>query len=466
MDKREVLADLRTKRREAQKEMRAILSKPKAEKRNLNAAEVAEFNRLETDLWAFDDRIDELDEQLRADNAAAPMQSKYAPRNSTNDRSSVSNTATRMPGYSRFQVSEAEIYRPDGGNSYFRDLFTSQHKGDGDAADRIRRNNARQYEKRAISTTNGAGGEFVPPAWLETQFVKLARPGRVIADRATYMPLPAGTDVINLPKVNTGTAEAVQGTQNSAVQQTDMTTTSVGSPVVTIAGGQTLSLQLVEQSPVAMDQVILSDLAADYAMKLDQQVIGGSGTGGAATGLLTLAGTTSVAWTQATPALGGAGGLYSKIAQAIQSIHTSRYLPPDAILMHPRRWAWITAQSDANGRPLIVPDASGPWNAAGVQAGEVVAEGYVGKILGLPVYVDANLPTNLGAGTNQDPIILARTSDLFLWESHIRAEAFPQTYAQNMSLFCRLYSYISFQAARYPQSIAIISGTGSVTPSF
>jgi hypothetical protein len=87
-------------------------------------------------------------------------------------------------------------------------------------------------------------------------------------------------------------------------------------------------------------------------------------------------------------------------------------------------------------------------------------------MLGLPVYVDATIPTNLGAGTNQDFIMVARMADLILWESNVRAEAFQQTYAQNLSVFVRLYNYFSFQAGRYPKSISLINGTGLTTPTF
>jgi len=59
-----------------------------------------------------------------------------------------------------------------------------------------------------------------------------------------------------------------------------------------------------------------------------------------------------------------------------------------------------------------------------------------------------------------------RKEDLWLWESSIRAEAFAQTYANNMSIFVRLYNYMSFQPARFPQSISVISGTGLITSTF
>jgi HK97 family phage major capsid protein len=420
------------------------------EKRKLTEDEQGRFDAAETEKRELDTRIAELDAQVRADDAASEVEKRYAP-------------AKAGEGVRN----EPAIYRSGpGGNSYFRDLHLARNKGNREATDRLARNDqGRAFELRTgtpLSTVNGTGGEFVPPLWLEEQFVKLARPGRITANLINNQPLPAGTDSINIPKVATGTAVGVQGTQNTGVTETDLTTTSISSGITTIAGGQTVSLQLMEQSPLNIDDIILGDLAAAYAVAYNTQVISGSGSGGNQTGILTLSGTNAVTYTNATPT---AALLYSAIANATQLVHTNRFLPPDAIVMHPRRWAWLTAQSDSAGRPLVLQAAGSPMNTLASQ-GEVTSQGYAGTMQGLPVYVDAVLPTNLGAGTNQDVVLVARTADLVQWESSVRAEAFQQTYANQMSVFVRLYNYMSFQPARFPKSISVIGGTGLVAPTF
>jgi HK97 family phage major capsid protein len=405
----------------------------------------AEFDKGEAEIRSLDDRVSELDAQVRADDAAADMAKRYAPK-----ASGVTVT------------SEPEIYRSGlNGQSYFRDMWNARQNGDASAMDRLQRNNkGRAAEQRALTTVNGAGGEFVPPLWLEKEFVRLARAGRITGNLVPTSALPAGTDSINVPKVSTGTAVAVQATQNTGVQQTDLTTTSISSTVTTIAGGQTVSLQLLEQSPLNVDDVILADLAAAYATQYNTLILSGSGSGGNPTGIFTLAGTNAVATNAATTA-----GMYAAVANAIQQVHTNRFLPPDTIIMHPRRWAALLAASDTTGRPLVTPSANAPMNALANQDG-VNSQGYVGTIQGLPVYVDALIPTNVGAGTNQDRIIVARMADLMAWEGNVKAEAFPQTYANQLSVFVRLYNYMSFQPARYPKSISVVDGTALVTPSF
>lgn len=445
MDKRAQISDLIAKRKASADSLAALVDKAKAEARSLTDAESADFDRGESEVREFDARISDLDAQIRADEAAAEMAKRYAP-------SGVKVT------------SEPEIYRSGyGGRSYFRDLHLARNKGDHQALDRLARHDrAVTAEQRALTTTDGAGGEFVPPTWLVDQFVRLARPGRVFANLCPSHPLPPGTDSISIPKITSGTAVAVQSTQNSAVQQTDLATNSVSSGITTVAGGQTVSLQLIEQSPLNVDDIVLGDLASAYAVSLNQLTLTGSGSAGQPMGALTLSGTNGVTFTSATPTV---AQFYSAIANGIQLIHTNRYLPPDTIVMHPRRWAWLLASADTAGRPLVVPAANSPMNAL-ANAGEVASQGYVGTIQGLPVYVDATLPTNLGAGTNQDTVIIGRMSDLILWESHVRAEAFPQTYANQLSVFIRLYNYMSFQPARFPKSLSVIGGTGLVAPSF
>lgn len=445
MTKRQMIADLIAKRSAARDEATKLVDTARSDnERSLTDDEKAKFDGFETDIRGLDERLAELDTQVRADDAAADMQKRYAP--------------------SVDSVVEPEIYRSGpGGNSYFRDLYSARNKGDRNATERLLRNDKARAQTRAISTTNGAGGEFVPPLWLEDQFLKLARPGRVTANLIPNMPLPAGTDSINIPKITTGTAVAPVTTQNTAITQTDLATSSISSSVTTIAGGQTISLQLLEQSPLNIDDVVLGDLAAAYAVQYNSLVLSGSGTAGQPTGLMTLSGTNVVAVDNTGLT---ASQLYAHVADAIQQVHTKRFLPPDTIVMHPRRWAWLVAQVDTTGRPLVTPRA-GAYNPLGA-ADNVASQGLVGEMQGLPVYVDALIPTNLAldTGTGEDAILVMRCADLIQWESHVRAEAFEQTYANQMSVFIRLYNYMSFQPGRYPASISKLTGSGLIAPIF
>jgi HK97 family phage major capsid protein len=448
--------DFVTEQRDAAKsEMDKITSTADMHKRSMSKAEKTDYEAWKTSFYLAESELMkiELEERTRAANGAA-----------------------LPPGAGQFggiHTSDASIYTPTGSVSYFGDLYRSR-TGDSEARERLARHTKQrqdafrsgaQGELRAISATTGAGGEFIPPLWLEDDYIAALRPARATADILTNLPLPEGTDLMNIPKIATGATTALQATQNTGISQTDITTSSIPATVFTIAGGQTFSNQLFEQSPVAgqMDKVILSDLMADYARQVGSLVINGTGTG-QPFGLLNVAGITSVTYTDATPAFMGPGKLYAKIGQGVQAVQTARYLSATAIVMHPRRWAWAAVQVDSSNRAVILPDDNGPLNASGIQVNGN-AQGIVGKMFGLPVVVDPNIPINLGAGTNQDPIIILKADDTWLYESSIRAEVFPQTYANTMSMFARVYNYMAM-ATRLGQSIAVINGTGLATPTF
>ena len=115
-------------------------------------------------------------------------------------------------------------------------------------------------EHRDLSRVDGSGGYAVPPAWLMNQYVELARPGRAFANLVQRQPLPGGTDSINIPKLLTGTSTAVQTADNQPVVQQDLTDTFINAPVRTISGQQAVAIQLIDQSPIAFDDVVFRDL--------------------------------------------------------------------------------------------------------------------------------------------------------------------------------------------------------------
>ena len=411
------------------------------------------IKRLDSDLARIDERIQELaDEAERGRSLSAGA-------------AAVKRAAARVES-----VREGRTYDQGNGRSYLQDLMRVQLQMDanGDSIERLRRHAqdvaeaAASPEYRDLSRTDGSGGYAVPPLWLMSQYIDLARAGRAYANLCNKEPLPPGTDSINIPKMSTGTAAAVQTADNAAVQETDLTDTSVQAPVRTIAGQQDVAVQLLDQSPISFDQIVFRDLVADYATKLDLQVISGSGSSGQVTGVRGTSGITTITYTDASPTV---AELYSKLADAVQRVHTSRFMPPTVIVMHPRRWAWFLAASDTAGRPLVVPQSGNPQNAVAT-LGAVAAEQVVGQMHGLPVVTDPSMPTTLGAGTNEDVVHVVRASDLLLFESGIRSRVLPDVGSGNLTVRLQVYGYLAFTAGRYPASVVEIGGSGLVSPSF
>ena len=106
-------------------------------------------------------------------------------------------------------------------------------------------------------------------------------------------------------------------------------------------------------------------------------------------------------------------------------------------------------------------------NAAAV--GVTGSQEVVGTIAGgLPVLVDANVPTNQGVSTNEDRVFVARVEDFALWEEGggvPRVFNFEQTQGPGI-IRLAVYGVSAFTGGRYPAGISMMTGTGLVAPSF
>ena len=448
----ELRAEAATKVGELKATRKAITDKAQAEERNdLSAEETAEFRTLSADISVAMDVIDDLDEQVRE----LEKEIERSGRQDERAKPIIKATVT--------DVKEARTYEKGNGKSYVQDLLARKFDvGDTEAEERLHRH---AVEARALNRTDGTGGYLVPPAWLMDRFIELARPGRVYANLVPTEALPPNTDSFNLPKISTGTSTAIQTADNAAIAEVDLADTSVRFDVKTIAGAQALSIQALEQSPLNFDEIIFRDLAADYATKLDLQVISGSNSGNQVKGVRNASGILTVTATDTGTQLSKVKTAYAKIADAVQQIHTNRYMAPEVIVMHPRRWAAFQAVFTSNDVPFGAASGSASLPQLGAFNG-VVPAGYVGQLHGLPVVTDPNLPTTLGAATNEDVIHVLRVSDLLLFESSIRTRTLEQTRADNLTILLQVYGFLAFSAERQPKGVCEIGGTALTAPSF
>lgn len=340
--------------------------------------------------------------------------------------------------------------------SFFADAFRAEFAKDGEAADRIERHMREvRVERRDITSTTLNG--LVPPLYLLDQAAELARAMRPFADVLPQYALPATGMSVIVTRVTTGTATAAQTSQNTAATETDMVTTDLTVPVITVQGQQDVSRQALERGAVT-DELIFRDLVADYATRLDALTINGSGSNGQHTGILNTAsvGTDSYAGTTV-------AAFYGSINAALARVASNRFAPASVIVMHPRRWHWLLSKADTAGRPFVVPAAPLASNPIGLgQTGY----GPVGTLAGLPVIVDANVPTNLGAATDQDRVIVTRLSDHALWEGPLMTFSFEQAVNPPATIRLAVAGYSAFTAGRYPASTSVVEGTGLVAPTY
>lgn len=518
-----VLEAARKTRSKKQEKLEALLVSATAEARALNADESGKFEALSADIGNLDKQIEMLEKEAKRAAKAAAAAASSAP---AAEERAADKPAEPAPAAVR---SEPMTYGPDGANSYYRDLaLMSAVKVDGnysgraaEAAERMKRhakevdvetrsmsaaerrtfeaNLARYngtYEQR-VNPNNllGQGGEFVPPLWLVGQFAPYKRPTRVAANRCVNMPLPGGIDVINIPKITLGSLTGVQQAQGGAVASRDVTTATVAAPVRTIAGQVDISLQLLEQSPIAMDGVLFADLQRDYDLQLDTQLLVGNGapsttgSNGQHLGVFAVQSTTVAAnslnslFASQIPASSTvffdgstSASQYRAVINGVNQIETLYFDAPSAIWVHPRRAnSWAYAADTTTGRPLFTPAKYGQYNQVGTNEGNPIPQGVAGELYGLPVVKNANIPTtcngftgnalNLTGGT-QDAIAILDESQLWLWEGSVKTRALPEILSGTLQIRFQLYAYSAFMPHRFPTAISVLSGAGLAAPAF
>jgi HK97 family phage major capsid protein len=439
-------------RRDAVKaEMDAVLEAVASEDRtDLTVEETEKVDALVEEARSLDTKIEKLKTQADADAKASEI------------RSSVASVATPRIGGTTV-TRESRTYSERSDSSFFKDAYNAQFKSDFTAQDRLARHmREEEIERRDVGTAQFEG--LVIPQYLIDLAAPLARAGRPFADFATNkMALPPSGMTLNISRMTTGSSTAVQVTQNDAVSETDVDDTLLTVNVRTIAGQQDLSRQAIERG-TGIDVFVAADLIKSWHTTLDSQILNGAGTAGTIKGLRASGGN-AITFTSTAPTV---GLLYPKLADAIQQIQTNSFTNPTHFIMHPRRLAFLLAAVDSTNRPLVVPAANGPMNAAGVGAGPSAYGNSGYQMMGLPIITDANVGTTYGTTTNQDEIYVVNAGESHLWEQPgspftLRYDA---TGAGNLTIKTVVYGYAAYTAERYPLAASIISGTGLSAPTF
>lgn len=339
---------------------------------------------------------------------------------------------------------EESIYRPDGQVSFFRDVIRA-HSGDSESRERLHRHS---MELRDVTAASGGAG-YIPPVYLSEYAAPKARAGGPLLAQLPKAPLPDAGMTVSVPRVTTGTSVAVQ-TENGSVSETDFVSSQLSTSVRTIAGQSDISVQFFERSFPGADVVIADDLARAYTTEFDRQLINGASASSEHTGLLNVGSIGSVTFTSSTPT---AGDYLSPIYKAIATVTSNYFQSPTHIVMHPRRAAFLAA-GQSTSTPIF--QQGGLMMASGEQD-----SGLVGTIAGLPVVVDANVPTNLGnPGTNQDAILVIHAPALRVMEGTPRFKVHESVGSGTLTVRLSYYGYSAFMSGRYPEAICAITGTG------
>lgn len=369
-----------------------------------------------------------------------------------------------------FEVTEPLTYRKDVRHSYFRDLVFAEREPS--AAARLQRHAAEMADvsvarqQRALNalagggieyrlspdTTQGNGGYFTVPLWINDMFATAPRPHRLLAALIkAQFPLPNGVASVNLPILTKGTivTPAVDDTPTASQAITD----SPGSSVVeTLIGEATVGVQLLEQSPAGahMDWAIFTDMAAAYDAQVENQLFNGLGAAyHQILGVLNIANTVGVPYTSGSPT---GSGLFALLGQALARVGNNRNLPPECWMMRSARWGWLASAEDTNGLPFGLPTF--------FLGDDDQSPDPFGGLIGLPIFANDTLPATQGTGANQDVVVALRPSDLILLEGSPVTNVYRDVLSGTLDVRLQMHNKVAAITNRYPSGISPITGTG------
>lgn len=452
------------RRKAAEAEVDAIIAKSNTERRDITDQELAlanerreamkplkaELEQVAADIDGLQQREAMLQDHIAAKAASATATARWAGMADSPEGVDTIRVKTEARTYSKASAAR--------GISFFADAYNARYNYDTQAEDRIRRHSSEVGVERRDITTSTFNG-LIPPQYLLEDFAPLARAGRPFANIVPNRPLPpTGMSLIST-KTTTGTATAVQTTQNSAATETNLVTTDITIPVVTITGQQDLSRQSIERGSRS-DTEVFQDLLSDYNTKLGAQWLRGAGSSGESKGIITAA-TQFQTWTGTTVA-----SFISKVLGAANDVNTGIFKPATVVVMTSRRWHWLLAASDTTGRPLAVSNA-----ALGINVTATGGTGYgvgVGVLVGpgIPVVVDEGIGAGFGVSTNEDRVIVTRLEELRGWEDNAMSFRFDETVGAPQTIRLAVFGYSAFNAERYVTGTSLITGTGLVAPTF
>lgn len=276
------------------------------------------------------------------------------------------------------------------------------------------------------------------PQFIADTFATAARGRSLLADSLPQAELPPGFVVpatfAQSEEVTTGAATAVQATENAAPTSSNPDGTETALKPATIAGQFTISRQLLERG-TDVDAYLARELGASLGLTREQQVVNGSGAAGQLTGLLNVTGALSVVYTDATPTQ---AELWGPIMQARGQVSTQSGEVPTLLACDPGRRSWLLAGLDSSSA-------------------------YAGLDPPLSVVESLGIPTNLGAGTNEDRVlVLARELLVLLTRPVLIEQAFNASFSpQSVTFWAWQFAAL---VARRTKAVGTISGTGLILP--
>jgi len=261
-----------------------------------------------------------------------------------------------------------ELWRSAG--EYLADYVIARGHDIGYGSDR-EYDRARQRLDRADQTT--ADNPGILPTPILGPVVTFVMRQRPFLQAITSRPMPGGGKTFSRPTVTQHTIAGPQSGEKVALPSQKMTITGLQVTKATYGGTLDISFQDRDWTDPAILQIVIDDLAGQYALQTDN----------AACAAFVTAVTGTVALADATVPAQWLGAIYSA-AEAVAASSANQL--PDTLFVSPDVWRALGLLSDTQGRPLF--PVLTPVNAYGQQD----ASTWAGNPFGLRLVVDGQFP--------------------------------------------------------------------------
>ncbi len=440
------LSNLQENRQSKTSLIDATLTRAADEARDITEIELANIQALKLEIEKLDERIEQIsDLEIRKAKAAELAASVDG------------QTVEKRSAAPARVISEEATYHERSGNDFLADAIAAEFGGSYEARERITRYQRETMEKRDSGTSNFAG--LVVPQYLVSSFAQLRRAGRPTLDISTNQALPAAGMTLNIGRLTTGVTSYVQASENSAPTESSPDDTLLTVNVNTVASMFDLSKQAILRG-TGVETQLLGDAVRSYQTKVDALALNGSGSSGEHRGILNTSGINATTYTDASPTW---AEFFPKLVAAITNISTNFYGGATHIVAHPSIiGCWLRAL-DTTNRPQFGNTAGNPMNAAATFDRPAYDMGGL-QILGLPVIADANMPTNLGTGTDESAVIVGDFSESYIWEDNGGSPLYVRFEQPDGNIAIRtvVFGFSAYTAGKYPTAFSAITGTGLI----
>ena len=214
----------------------------------------------------------------------------------------------------------------------------------------------KQIATKALAEgTNGAGGYLVVPTYLQSLFAETRRQGNVLRRMGLLTEHPVESNLVYIPR-GSGAATVGIVAENGTKPSQDQSYAQTAVNIYTWAGISKVSNQLLQDSSPTAADLVGRELGTLLGNLEEQKILNGSGTG-EPKGILSAA-------SEITEGSGvTAQDIIDDIITMIYTVQANYFAPPNAIVMHPRRLAFIQKGKDTATNYLF--NANGAFRAPG-----------------------------------------------------------------------------------------------------